>query len=207
MSTISNTPESDIDRLFKEAQAAAGFQFLYTLVRIDGIQCWDGYEDEFLKLRESLGDSTFSCSLGNYQRLAASPGPINLLQNLANCVQGGLYDVSPLRPLVKGAYPNFVRPTPQEIVNFIVMNLRNAGFPNLADLFASAYLPQFSGETAEETPALGPAFENLHRLLRQLFDRYYEELKVECPALFVPVGVRQTGMEGAWNGEAEEAHA
>jgi hypothetical protein len=139
MSTTSNTSESDIDRLFKGSQAAAGFQFLYTLVRVDGIQCWDGYKDEFLQLHKLLNDSTFACSLGNYQQLSAYPGPIKLLQNLVNCVQGGLYDVSPLRPLVKGAYPNLVRPTPQEIVNFIVTNLRNAGFPNLADLFASAY--------------------------------------------------------------------
>ena len=188
MSTKSNILESDIDRLFKGAQAAAGFQFLYTLVRVDGIQCWDGYKDEFLQLRKLLNDSTFTCSLGNYQQLAAYPGPTKLLQNLVNCVQGGLYDVSPLRPLVKGAYPNLVRPTPQEIVNFIVTNLRNAGFPNLADLFASAYLPQFSGETAEETPALGPAFKNLHQLLRQLFDRYYEELKgLQKDVKFIPL--------------------
>ena len=30
---------------------------------------------------------------------------------------------------------------------------------------------------------------------------------MECPANSVPVGVRQTGMEGAWNGKAQEAHA
>ncbi len=30
---------------------------------------------------------------------------------------------------------------------------------------------------------------------------------LECPANFVPVGMRQTGMEGAWNGEAQEANA
>src|SRR4051794_4473306 len=29
---------------------------------------------------------------------------------------------------------------------------------------------------------------------------------LECPANSVPVGVRQTGMEGAWNGEGPEAH-
>ena len=31
--------------------------------------------------------------------------------------------------------------------------------------------------------------------------------RLECPANSVPVGVRQTGMEGAWNGEGQEAHA
>lgn len=31
--------------------------------------------------------------------------------------------------------------------------------------------------------------------------------RVECPATFVPEEMRQTGMEGAWNGQAQEAHA
>jgi hypothetical protein len=31
--------------------------------------------------------------------------------------------------------------------------------------------------------------------------------KVECPANFVPVGMRQTGMRGAWNGTRKEAYA
>ena len=30
---------------------------------------------------------------------------------------------------------------------------------------------------------------------------------VECPALFVPVDVRETGMKGAWNGTRKEAYA
>jgi hypothetical protein len=30
---------------------------------------------------------------------------------------------------------------------------------------------------------------------------------MECPANSVPVGMRQTGMEGAWNGEGEEAQS
>jgi hypothetical protein len=30
---------------------------------------------------------------------------------------------------------------------------------------------------------------------------------LECPANFVPVGMRQTGMRGAWNGTRKEAYA
>ena len=33
------------------------------------------------------------------------------------------------------------------------------------------------------------------------------EAILECPANSVPVGMRQTGMEGAWNGEGEEAQS
>jgi hypothetical protein len=32
-----------------------------------------------------------------------------------------------------------------------------------------------------------------------------EENQLECPANFVPVGMRQTGMRGAWNGTRKEA--
>jgi hypothetical protein len=30
---------------------------------------------------------------------------------------------------------------------------------------------------------------------------------LECPANSIPVGMRQTGMEGVWNGDGEEAYA
>ncbi len=30
------------------------------------------------------------------------------------------------------------------------------------------------------------------------------EIKLECPASSVPVEMRQTGMEGAWNGQSQE---
>ena len=188
MPVTPETSKADIDRLFREAQANAGFQFLYTLVRVDGMQSWEGYEDEFLHLRKLLSDPAIACSLDNYQRLAAYPGPIKLLQNLVNCVRGELYDVSPLRSLVKGVYPNFVRPTPEEIVEFVTGTLRQAGFADLAGLFADAYLPQFSGAIAQETPVLPSAFSNLHLLLSQLLDRYYDELKgLQKDVKFVPL--------------------
>ena len=41
--------------------------------------------------------------------------------------------------------------------------------------------------------------------LRQLLRN--RSFTVECPANSVPVGVRQTGMEGARNGQGQEAHA
>lgn len=34
-----------------------------------------------------------------------------------------------------------------------------------------------------------------------------EMLGLECPAPFVPVAVRETGMKGAWNGTRQEADA
>ncbi len=37
--------------------------------------------------------------------------------------------------------------------------------------------------------------------------KFYAHPKVECPAISVPVKLRQTGMEGALNGARKEAHA
>jgi hypothetical protein len=95
-----------------------------------------------------------------------------------NCAQKQLYDVSPLRSLIKGSFPHAVRPTPQEIVDFITTSLQTAGYPDLASLVAAAYLPKLSGETAQNTPDLPAAFDNLHLLLTRLLDRYYGELKL-----------------------------
>ena len=55
---------------------------------------------------------------------------------------------------------------------------------------------------------------NHHHLLRfteeptphLIWINFAHSFAVACPANSVPVGVRQTGMEGAWNGQAQEAH-
>ena len=42
--------------------------------------------------------------------------------------------------------------------------------------------------------------------IRRLYEKE-RELYLECPALFVPVDVRETGMRGALNGTRKEAYA
>ena len=79
------------------------------LVRVHGIQCYQGYEDEFLVLRRELGQPTLERTLDNYRRLASFPGPRKLLLNLVNC-EGKHYDISPYRSSSQGTFPTGFSP-------------------------------------------------------------------------------------------------
>ena len=70
---------SDFDQLFEKARKGGGIEFLLTLVRVDGIQSYDGYEDEFLAIRRELAQPALQPTLDNYRNLASFPGPRKLL--------------------------------------------------------------------------------------------------------------------------------
>jgi hypothetical protein len=91
---------TDFDELFEKARKGGGVQFLLTLVRVDGIQSYEGYEDEFLVLRRELSRPAFERTLENYRRFASFSGPRKLLLNLVNCAESKHYDISPFRALV-----------------------------------------------------------------------------------------------------------
>ena len=48
---------------------------------------------------------------------------------------------------------------------------------------------------------------NLFKVFQSFFfDPEFQRLLLECPAIFVPVEVRETGMRGALNGTREEEY-
>jgi len=46
----------------------------------------------------------------------------------------------------------------------------------------------------------------LSELAKHYFAAFRQEVQLECPALFVPVCMRETGMRGALNGTWKEAY-
>ena len=160
---------SDIERLFKEAIRHGGFDYIYTLIRIDGMACHAAYRDEFIVLRDHLErpDSANSCT---DNPLASMPGPLKLLQNLLNCTQSGHYDIEPFRALRTGTFPKTVWPTIRQQAEHVVASARTAGFPVLADQVAASYL----GASIPEHPSgKGGA---LVILLKELTNCYFGKL-------------------------------
>lgn len=178
MALEQSASDTDFDQLFGRACNSAGLQFLLTLVRVDGIQCYDGYEDEFLVLRRELNQPTLERNRDNYRRLASLPGPRKLLLNLISCAEGKHYDISPLRALVTGSFPNQIRPTSSEVLAFVAARLRSAQFDRLAARFERSYRAEFFEPESGTPPEFGPTFDELKSFLRDLLDRYFHELAV-----------------------------
>ena len=167
---------SDFDQFFEKARKGGGVQFQLTLVRVDGIQCYDGYQDEFLVLRRELTQPALERILENYRRLASFPGPRKLILNLVNCAEGKPYDISPFRSLMKGTFPNLTQPTGSEILAFVAARLRSAQFEQLAVRFERSYRGDFFESESGPAPEFESTFDHLTSFLQDLLDRYFHEL-------------------------------
>src|SRR6266568_4309949 len=93
---------SSLEALFQKAKEQGGFEYLYALVRIDGIQCFEGYKDELVELRDWLKEPDISDIVKAYQFLASQAQPLELFQNLLNCANGKHYQVRAFLHLKKG---------------------------------------------------------------------------------------------------------
>lgn len=176
-----NQPEQvdipPLQQLFDEAKTNGGMQYLYTLVRIDGIQCYEGYQDEFVALRNWLRNPGVSDLPTAYRYLASSPaGPLALLQNLLNCANGKDYHIRPFSHLKTGQFPNYVWPSIPQKVESLVESARASGFTALAGQIEESYPPQFLGDDSFTEDQVRVAYEHLSRFLKELVECYFDKL-------------------------------
>jgi hypothetical protein len=168
--------KSSILRLFEQARKTGGFEYLYVLVRIDGIQCYDGYKDELVSLRDWLKHPDSTDALQGYRFLSEQGAPLDLVQNLLNIANGKHYHIRPFIHLKKGSGFNAAWPTQQEKVEALIESTKTCGFTEFSEQIADAYrfglLVTDQPTKAEELNiALGKLTEFLHELL----DCYFNE--------------------------------
>jgi len=89
----------DIDEVVKNlydfAKQKGGIEYIYTLLRLDGINY--KLKDEFIELDEKLNTMNFEreSTATNYQSLVSYTEPLRLLVNLLNCVSSKSFISSP----------------------------------------------------------------------------------------------------------------
>jgi hypothetical protein len=166
---------SPIQELFQKAKMEGRLEYLYVLVRIDGIQCYDGYKDELVVLRDWLNHPDATDLPRAYRFLASLAEPVGLLQNLLNLSNGRHYQVLPFIHLKKGSFPKAVWPNAAAKIESLIRDARTSGFPELADQIAASYPPHLLGEVPLEVAEVSAAYSSLSALLKHLMDCYFEK--------------------------------
>jgi hypothetical protein len=153
--------QPEVEQLFKDAEGKGDLDYLFTLVRVDGMQF--GHPDPLTILASSLSASPPSNSSeakARYDALSADVEPLKLLSNLMSCAAGESYNIN---PLIRGSYPSTYKLTPQAFRQELAQRARTLGKPVLASLIESAYSqPQGEHDIPE---AVGRVSAFLHSLL------------------------------------------
>ena len=166
---------SAIEQLFVKAQKEGGFEYLYVLVRIDGIQLYEGYQDKMVVLRDWLKQPETSDPTTAYRFLVDQSEPLDLLQNLLNLSNNKHYELRPFLYLAKGQFPNRTWPTTQEKVEALIDNAKTSGFPELAAQILAGYPPALFNVNGMQEGVLKQALESLLKLLNELINRHFSE--------------------------------
>jgi hypothetical protein len=164
---------SEMDQLFKRAAENGGSDYLYSLVRIDGIQMRANYQDELVALRDWLGNKPEQASQGSYSYLTSLNDPLNLLQNLVNNLRGQHYHIRPFMPLGKAIYSNAVRPNQLEKASTLSKDLAQDGLPGLSALLDRGYRVDLTQNVQVDLAELQSSVDSLTELFDALLQTYF----------------------------------
>jgi len=151
---------SRVEQLFKQASENGKAQFLFTLLRVDGMT--RGRRDPLLVAEEIVAE------LGPEPRLALAPRALGvtslrtlrrllevrevyeLLLNLARCVKGEAYLVSPFGHLGTGRFPNYQPPALAAILDALERQATEAAEPVITEFTSLLRANQFAALLAAD---------------------------------------------------------
>jgi hypothetical protein len=133
--------EQVLSALFEEAARTTRLDYLYTLVRVEGItQRMDPLIDMISILYNySINPPQRENILSTYRSLVQNHEPLSLLANLIYCVDNKNFMTQPFFALVKGTFPNQVQPSTSEIVRHLINDALCAKRIELSSLLEECY--------------------------------------------------------------------
>lgn len=169
---------SDLKTLFNTAEKEGDLEYIYTLVRVEGIAY--KRKDTLIELKvliESLSDSISDDEvIEKYKECAENKEPFNILTNLVNCATNKPYKFLPFLHLRKGTFPKFQEPTISEILQEILPLLNNAGYDDIAARIRKVYHIDFLSNRSEINIAeLKNILKELKSFLEEFLNIYFQE--------------------------------
>lgn len=174
------TDKSVFESLFQAAKEKGGLQYIFTLVRVDGIS--RGRPDPLLLLREESKKDFSSQSATelhqSYKKLL-HPDVLSLIFNLLNCSNGEPYNLRPFIHLRKGQFPNWTEPSPEEMVAELI-GISKRTMPELASALENAFQKKcnFKDEDfqiPENKEKIISCLESIRNFTNKLLDIYFSK--------------------------------
>lgn len=170
------------NRLFSDAEASGGVEYVFTLVRVDGITRGPdpllAFEEVVLSAR---ADENTENLRKRYCSIALPREPLELIADLIRCIQHQRYSPAPFNHLWRGRFPNFQAPAPIEVLNDLMRTVEEAGQADLATELKRAYpvdvLAVCSAPGTAPHDSLVTAVEACESFLGGLFAAYKMQLK------------------------------
>lgn len=173
---------SILKELFDEAKSNGGLEYIYTLVRVDGIKC--NTPDPILVLQSLLKNHDDKLSeeeiVSHYCSLDFIEEPLTLIANLINCTLKKPYNITPFIHLYKGQFPSTIEPAPVLITLDLKKLAKDAGKPEIVQLINVAYPDDilkecFSGNNLPDLEFLSSPFQKCKIFLSVLMETYFAE--------------------------------
>lgn len=171
-----------LDNLFGEALSEDSGNYIFTLLRINGIT-WKTI-DPLLELRDKLQnidtELTAKGNLSAYCSLVSINEPLSLIANILNSTRGKSYNPSPFQHLRSGQFPNYIEPTPSQVIKEIVNLAIGLEKPQLAHLIETAYPYEILDSCASDVSSNNPdglqaAIANCCMFLSSLLGVYFSK--------------------------------
>jgi len=124
-----------IDNLFDIAKKNGDFDYVCTLLRVEGITS----KDIFSEIESDLSAEKSESNLDTYNKLLSRLLPLEILWNLLNCISSEQYELVPFRKLYKGEFLSREIPSSIEVAKLLIDRAKVDEFHELAELLELCY--------------------------------------------------------------------
>jgi hypothetical protein len=173
--------EAVIRDLFSTAKINGGVNYVFTLVRLEGVTCTT---DPLIVLRRALSqmapDISDEQASANYCFLTSNEASHELIANLLNCALKRPYSSVPFLHLYAGTFPNVVLPDALRRVKDLCQLATEADKLNVAKLIQQTYIEEVltsykNGGPIPSSSLVQSAFKNCLTLMNSLLNSYFAE--------------------------------
>lgn len=177
---MDNDIKQIVKNLYKRARLNGGIEYLYTLLRVGGIESFDKdpiivVRDELNKINDNIEDYKELCS--KYLRIVE---PYELIYNLISCAKGLNYNCAPFLKHSSSNPYQIVKPSSHEIFNSLIKNAENSKVRGLIKFFRNFYSNEIiidldTKYISNKSEGIKKYWQLLKKFLIELINVYFNE--------------------------------